>query len=68
MATVAADEIEDSHLSNVHDAPVSVHPLKTLTPLQQERINELRKIVDSWNLAEPEKKFCDDMCLFRLDS
>eukprot|EP01027_Heterolobosea_sp_BB2_P022005 GEZU01032370.1.p2 GENE.GEZU01032370.1~~GEZU01032370.1.p2 ORF type:complete len:277 (+),score=137.73 GEZU01032370.1:159-989(+) len=43
----------------------SNHPLATLTDLQKDKIKQLRAIADTWGMAEPEQKFCDDMCLYR---
>jgi len=40
-------------------------PLETLTDQQKDRMKQLREIVSKWELAEPERKFCDEMRLFR---
>lgn len=41
-------------------------PLTILTPEQRQKIENLRAVSDTWNLAPPEQEFVDDMCLYRF--
>jgi len=42
------------------------NPLDKLNDEQKKKLKELRSITDGWeNVAEKERKFMDDMCLFR---
>jgi hypothetical protein len=40
-------------------------PLNKLNEEQKEKLKQLREIAAGWDLQPAERKFCDDMCLFR---
>lgn len=56
--------VTDYDLDSVPEGVID--PLTTITAEQRAKIEHLRAVSDTWNLAPPEQEFVDDMCLYRF--
>ncbi len=59
-----ATTMSDINLDEV--PPGVVNPLDHVNDEQKAKMQKLRDISNTWNLAQPEKDFIDEMCLFRF--